>query len=433
MQDSYCVTIYIFLWAVTFFLYLRKKRTLDAGGFIIGSYLLYAILSYFLYVYYFSQGMGDAITELNLFPFIYLFSMLLIFLLPVLKYNEKCIIQQPSSSIINVISSIYLIAAIVVVPVFLERLSDAIFVILTTDEGGDDLYYLASLERGKESGFSLYNIFAIVFNVFSDFAILLFFYSLTLPHIKKRTAFGLLVAIVVSMLKSLATGGRTGITMTLLICIASFFLFKYQLPHKYKKVVGYIGGLLVFFVILMIITIGKSKFSSSSLGADYQLLNYSSQAPLMFNKYGLDAGDIRYGDRTCTIFKKLLLFEDVPTDFDSCRQKHHKMKLDDSRFSTFVGDFCLDFGPVTTAIIFCFVSFFIARLTRVKDRTILFHQLILIYLIMCICITGGMYLFYYSFKGNYTLIGFIILYFIFKYDYNFQIRKKKSKEKLLAK
>lgn len=414
MDDSIYIIIYIILWAITFFKYWRKKRVFDAGSLIISSYLAYAVLSYFLYTNFYR--VDGAVRELSLFPFIYLYSMLLIFLLPVMKFDGKCEFQQPSLSLFYVISSIILISAIVVIPFLLEDLAYSIIVILTTEEGGEELYYLSSLERGKEASFGLYNIFAIIFHVFSDFVIFLLFYSFTLPHVKKIVVIGLLFVTLISMLKSITAGGRTGITMTMLICIASFFLFRYKLPSKLRKTILFFGIGIAIFVGSILIVIGNSRYSSTQSGSDYYLLSYSGQAPLYFNKYGLDAGGIRYGDRTCNIFKKLLLFNNVPKNFDECRQKHHKMKLDDSQFSTFVGDFTLDFGPITTAFSFCLISFLMIRLTRSKNNTILFHQLILVFLIMSISITGGMYLFYYSFKGNYSLIGFIIMYLLFRWD-----------------
>lgn len=408
------IIIYIFLWAVTFFIYQRKKKAFDAGSIIIASYFTYAVLSYFLYTNYYKDG---DVRELQLFPFIYLFLMMLIFLQPVLRYDGKCIIQQPRISLIYKVSIVILVTAIIVIPMFFENMVDAMIVVLTTDSGGEELYYLSMLERGEANSFSLFNVFKIIFHVFSDFTILLFFYSLTLPHIKRIVVFGLLFTVIVSMLGTIIGGGRTGIAMTMMISVTSFFLFKYQLPSKMRKTVSYIGIILALFVASILVVIGESRFSSTSMGSDYQLLNYTGQAPLYFNKYGLDAGGIRYGDRTCSIFKKILLFDNVPTNFDDCRQKHHKMKLDDSRFSTFVGDFTLDFGPIIAFIIFCLFSFAMIRLTKIRNGTILFHQLILVFLVMSICITGGMYLFYYSYKANYSLIGFFFMYLLFRWDY----------------
>lgn len=414
-MSSFYIIIYIILWAVTLFLYWRKKKTFNVGTFIISTYLLYAILSFSLYDnFYREYGFG----ELELFPFLYLYIMLLICLLPVLKYDEKLNISQPSLSLLSSFTYIYLIASAVVIPVAITKIQQGLILILTTDTGGDDLYYFSHLDNTGENYSFLYRKISVIFNIFSDVIVLIFFYFLTLSKVPKKIIAGLFISIFICMLQSIAEGGRTGITMKLFVLVASFFLFRNRLSKKIKTCVYVIGFILVSFVAILLITIGESRFSSKDdKEANYQLLNYAGQAPLQFNKYGLDAGGIRYGDRTCSVFKKMITFEDVPMNYDDCRQKHKKMKLDDSKFSTFVGDFALDFGPIGAALFLSFFSFLFIRLTSPKDGTIMFHQLILIFLVMSICVQGGMYLFSYSYKGNYILIGYFIAYFLFKWDY----------------
>lgn len=420
-MSSFYIIIYIILWTVTLFLYWRKNKTFNVGTFIISTYLLYAILSFFLYEnFYKDYGFG----ELELFPFLYLYLMLLICLLPVMKYDEKLKISQPSLSLLSSFTYIYLIASAVVIPVVFTKIYQGLFLILTTDTGGDDLYYFSHLDSAVEERSFLYSKISIIYNIFSDVIVLVFFYFLTLPKVPKKILVGLFISIFISMLQSIANGGRTGITLKLLVIIASFFLFRNFLSKRIKIGVYLIGSILVSFVAILLITIGESRFSSEDDNeANYQLLNYAGQAPLQFNKYGLDAGGIRYGDRTCSVFKKMITFQDVPMTYDECRQKYKKMKLDDSNFSTFVGDFALDFGPIGAAIFLSFFSFLVVRLSSPKDGTIMFHQLILIFLVMSICVQGGMYLFPYSYKGNYILIGYIIAYFLFKWDYQRQNEK----------
>ena len=420
-MSSFYIIIYILLWTVTLFLYWRKKKTFNVGTFIISTYLLYAILSFSLYDnFYRDYGFG----ELELFPFLYLYLMLLICLLPVLKYDEKHNISQPSLSLLSSFTYIYLIASAVVIPVACTKIYQGLFLISTTDTGGDDLYYFSHLDNAVEERSFLYSKISIIYNIFSDVIVLVFFYFLTLPKVPKKILVGLFISIFISMLQSIANGGRTGITLKLLVIIASFFLFRNCLSKKIKIGVYLIGSIIVSFVAILLIIIGESRFSSEDdKEANYQLLNYAGQAPLQFNKYGLDAGGIRYGDRTCSVFKKMITFQDVPMTYDECRQKYKKMKLDDSNFSTFVGDFALDFGPFGAALFLSFFSFLFVRLTKPRDGTILFHQLILIFLVMSICVQGGMYLFPYSYKNNYILIGYIIAYFLFKWDYQRQNKK----------
>ena len=420
-MSSFYIIIYIILWAVTLLFYWRKNKTFNVGTFIISTYLLYAIFSYFLYDnYYRDYGFG----ELELFPFFYLYAMLMICLLPVLRYDEGLNISQPSLSLLSSFAYIYLISSAIVIPVVITKIQMGLFLILTTDTGGDDLYYFSHLDNAAEERSFLFSKISIIYNIFSDVIVFVFFYFLTLPKVPKKLLAGLFISIFICMLQSIAEGGRTGITMKSFVLVSSFFLFRKRLSKKIKTYVYITGSILVFFVSILLIAIGESRFSSDDdKEANYQLLNYAGQAPLQFNKYGLDAGGIRYGDRTCSVFKKMITFQDVPMTYDECRQKYQKMKLDDSSFSTFVGDFALDFGPIGAAIFLSFFSFLVVRLSSPKDGTIMFHQLILIFLVMSICVQGGMYLFPYSYKGNYILIGYIIAYFLFKWDYQRQNEK----------
>ena len=415
MSSSFYIVIYVLLWAVTLFFYWKKRKTFNAGTLLISTYFLYAILSFFLYENYYKY---DGFGELELFPFLYLYSMLLICLQPVLRFDENLKISQPSLSLLSSFTYVYLMASAVVIPVVISKIYQGIFLILTTDTGGEELYYFSHLDNTAEGHSFLYSKISVIFNLFSDFIVLVFFYYLTLPKVSKKIIVGLFISIIICMLQSIAGGGRTGITMKMLVIIASFFLFKNRLSRRIKTCVYVIGSIFISFAAILLIVIGESRFSSEDdSGGNYQLLNYVGQAPLWFNKYGLDAGGIRYGDRTCSVFKKMITFEDVPMNYDDCRQKHKKMKLDDSKFSTFVGDFSLDFGPIGAALFLGFFSILFVRLTSPRDGTVLFHQLILIFLVMSICMQGGMYLFLYSYNGNYVLIGYLVLYYLFKLDY----------------
>ena len=78
---------------------------------------------------------------------------------------------------------------------------------------------------------------------------------------------------------------------------------------------------------------------------------YYGQSFLNFNNYGLDAGGIRYGDRTANFFKSFL-FDDVPHNFVERREKYSHLKIDDYYFYTFVGDFTIDYGPILAVLLF---------------------------------------------------------------------------------
>lgn len=410
-------------WAITFYYYLRKSSgKIGAGVFIVLTYLIYAIISYFLYN---DDNAGLEFGKMELFPFVYLFLMLLIFLQPVLQYNEKCIIQHPSRIIMDSISYLFIISAIIIMPTVIEMISSGLFLIITDEAGGEELYFQSHLGI-KDTNSVLFNVFKFTFLFLGDFAILLIFYYLSLPQKKKNTwiIYGLFFSIIMLLFESFGKGQRTRATMTFLLLFSTFFLFRDHLSANIKKRVKQVGFVLSIPVLATMLLINNSRFSDSSSGGTYKLLYYIGHANLYFNKYAMDAGGIRYGDRTCNKFKSFLQFNDVPSGIQETRNKYSNMKVSDASFYTYVGDFCLDFGPTGAAILLCSCSVLFTFLTHPRKNKILFHQLLLVFFVMTICVQGGMYLFYYSFSGNYTIFIYIILYFVFKFDYDRNTRLK---------
>lgn len=414
MSDSNIyIIIYIAMWAVTFICYWRKKRFFGAGNFIIASYLLYAVISFVLYNH---NQTGNYYGDLKLFPYIYLFIMLLVFVQPVLKYDEKSEIQIPSYSLIKFLSYAYIISSLIVVPILFQDLKDALMLIAIDPDGGEELYLEYHNRIAGKQSWSLFNLFMIVFNFFSEFGVLLFFLYISLPSKKKVLIILMLISIIFSMLNSLSHGQRTGLTMKFLLIITTYFLFRYHLSQETNKIVTKIGVILCCIVLFFVVTLNYSRYSNRSYDSSYQLINYSGQASLNFNNYGLDAGGIRNGDRTLNLFKKWLGFDGVPKDVMEVRNKYSRMKLNDRLFSTYVGDFTLDFGPYGAAFILCSLSLFFLHLTRCRNKKLFFHQLIIVYYVMAVTIQGGMYLFYYSFDRNVQILYCAMLYFVFKFD-----------------
>lgn len=422
-ESNIFILVYIALWGITFFYYWKKKKFFGAGNLIIASYLFYAILAFFLY----NHESSVEYDKLTLFPFIYLYVLLLIFLQPVLRYDEKCKIQLPSESIIKPFIYLYALSAIGVTPYVFSHIQEGLATIALTSSGGDELYYASHLGIDEEKSWSIYNVFKIVFNFFSDFGVLLFFVYAAMPNRKKSLMIMMLFAIFIKLAEALASGYRTELVMHALSFITAYFLFRNHFSSQTNKSLKMVLIGFVVFASFFTIAINSSRYSGKSYESSFQLLNYAGQASLQFNSYGLDAGGIRNGDRTCNWFKRKLGFEDVPKDIDSTRNKYLYMKLNDSRFSTFVGDFTLDFGPFATAILLPLFSLLFSLATKKRNGIIAFHQLIIILFVMTVCVQGGMYLFYYSFDKNIRIIYILLLYLFFKWDYDYHVKQSKIK------
>ena len=108
LNDRILVLCYLLAWIIAFVIHYKKRKQLDAGSFIMLSYIIYVFCSYRLlqYSYYF--------LPLKLFPFVYLFIMLLVGMWPVLKVrtSEGVPIQEPPIILINIFSLIFIISTL---------------------------------------------------------------------------------------------------------------------------------------------------------------------------------------------------------------------------------------------------------------------------------------------------------------------------------
>ena len=106
----------------------------------------------------------------------------------------------------------------------------------------------------------------------------------------------------------------------------------------------------------------------------------------------------------------------VPKNYIERRDKYHNLDIDDNVFSTFVGDFTIDFGPVVAFVIFVVFFVLVARSVRPRDGTVKLYQLLLLYFTICVSMQGGMYLFSFSDTANLRMIMFALLYVYLRYQ-----------------
>lgn len=405
--------LYILIWVITLYRYQKNKHIFDAGSFIIGSYIIYAVFSLFLY-----NNKLVLYDKMQLFPFLYLYAMLIIALYPIMKYDESKIheIQKPSGSLLNIMSVIIIISSLIPIPSIITHFREGLMQIIVDSQIGDELYK-TSLSNADNSGIGISNIPAIISGALSDICILLFFYYLTLSKKNKIIIIGLFLSCIISMILPISNGQRGGTINRLMTFIVAYYALKAYFPPDIKRKIKTTLFILAISLFVPILLITNSRFGERDGGALFSIVNYAGQANLNFNEYGLDAGGIRYGDRTINLFKSMVV-SDVPKNFMERRTKYSHLKMNDDVFYTFVGDFTLDYGPYIALVIFILFTLYVNKRTRIKGARILFHQLLLLFFVMCICTQGGMTLFTYSdIGGNLKIIVFFIAYICFKYDY----------------
>lgn len=415
INSNFFLLIYILLWLVTCYKYYHKVK-ITTGFIIIVSYLFYGVLAFFLYndKYY-----GSDYSSLELLPFIYLYAMLYIFLIPVYKYEKSDImfVSIPNNKIVKIFLLFYAISSLVVLPNTIASLKEGLVILLLDSAGGTDLYRMAQENYTvRTSGVSgLYGLFAIIHNSCSDIAIFMAFYYLTIKNKNRYLLLILIVVFISDFLYPLSKGSRTDVVMkffSLIVAISLFF------PYYSERLRVRVKKLLIFFLMIISIpfmALTISRFSFREGGTMGGMLAYIAQSPLNFNINALDNGGIRYGDRTFNLFKQILGMN-PPNDIGEVRTKYYQLNMDDSIFSTFIGDFVLDFGPIGAIVILALLSFFCYKLIKISQKTTSFHSLLIVYFVACVAMHGGMYLFNYSFMGNLTILAFMFTYFVFYWN-----------------
>lgn len=427
-MNNILLVLNIIAWIVTFAKYQKKERYFDAGSIIIFSFLLYSISSLFLFNDPFWSSEAG-FNQLHLFPFIYLYLMLMLAAWPVTRLRKLKIIeiQKPTYLLFNTISIILIVCSLALLPEILPKIVSGLIRILFDSAAGLDIYNdtmhysnIKNIHDGKIS-----NLPAIIAGLLSDLGILMFFYYLTLKKRNRFITIGLLIACIIPIVDSIAISQRGPVLDRMVTIIISYFALRKFIPRNVNNVIKTTGIVLVVAITIPIIAITSSRFDRvGSGGSASSVFFYSGQQNLFFNNYGLDNGGIRYGDRTFPLFKRMLGFDNVPRNFVERRAKYPNLKINDGSFIGFVGDFTLDYGPFVAPLIFIFFTFFIVSHTRVRNGKILFHQLILVHFVMCICIQGGMKLFSFSDLSNLRIITIFIAYIAFRFDYD-QIKRRR--------
>lgn len=354
--------------------------------------------------------------------------MLMLAFSPILKYDDNKLseIQKPNTVLLNTVSIIFIVASLAHLPTIISDFVKGLIKLLIDSSGGQELYDEAMSNSYNTGDGNISNLAAIISGAMSNIGILLFFYYLTLKKHNIIILIGLFLSCIVSILAYISLGQRGVIIEILLAMIITFFALRKFIPTKINQRIKIIGIFLLIAVAVPLFALTNSRFGNTEGGSLSSLYFYMGQENLYFNNYGLDDGGIRYGDRTFPLFKRMLGFDNVPHNFWERRQKYPNLKINDEVFYTFVGDFTFDFGPFVAPLIFIIFTLFVLNNTRIRNGRILFHQLILIHFVMCVCMLGGMKLFSFSdVGGNLQLIVYFIAFICFRLDYDSSLRRKK--------
>lgn len=411
--------INVLLYVAAFIVYQRKRKKLTVVSALILFYGLSAIVALHLFDNPFNSRKYN---DLTLFPFIYLFIMLALALSPLLKvdkikYKE---IKPPSDIVYNIFCIVVILIMVSTLRNSFSTFGATLTNMIINESAGADIYSNMNFSS-KSSGYGISNLSAVLKNVFSDFPVFLLMYQLTRKRKNVLITIGLVLSVLISPMASVSVASR-GALVNFLICMFMWFLYMRQwMTKKVRKWFTIISLTLVSVFILAFVLITNSRFGAFGNNdyALYSLESYYGQAFLNFDNYGLDAGGIRYGDRTVTGVKGLLIgFDNVPKNYVERVLKYSDLKLNERSFYTFVGDFTIDFGPLVAVLIFIAFAIFFRKQFNSGDEVMPFHKLITVYFLVCLYCRGLSLFPYSDIIGNIQCLMLILAYFYFKIDYD---------------
>lgn len=422
------ILLYAVLWFITFLVaYFRfSSRKLGASSYLFFVVFFCSICSYLTFI---DPWNPEDYKEIKLFPFIYLYGMVIITCLPAIRYDKSRIdtIQKPSQGLLDIISWAYIVCTLLTIPSEVQGLGAK--VLLTMTGAGSDLY-LEMAEGYDTSGTGISNLPSIIGGFFYFPSLVIAFYYLTLDDNRhKKVMLFLFISFAYRLVINIFSGQRGGMVRELFFLASYYALFYRFYSSKIKKRFNklFITLSVALLVPFMLITV--SRFDDALGGPATSMLAYSGQSSLYFNNYGLDDNGIRYGDRVAPGFKILMGFDNVPVNFVQRRQKYPRLYINDEAFCTYVGDFTIDFGPIMGGLILVFISLFLTARLKIYNREIKFYQLIILGTLAGMISQGYLKLFPFSgVTGNLSIIFIFILCLVFKQDYVNQLKRKRIQQ-----
>lgn len=413
--NNILATGYLLTWIMTLIWYQYKSRTIDGGTAVMSTYVLYAIFSLFSLN---DVMFADFYLPLKVFPYIYLYVMLMVALSPTIYIHLNPVknIEQPQTNILGIISVMIIISSVLLVPDIIANFGTGLVKLFTETDAGKDAY-MEHIEEDKEAGSGISNIPAIIYNAFSDITIFLCFYYMTCKKKNYWLIAGLIFAILIGVLIPMMHGQRGGVIAAVLTTCVGYALFQQYISRRINRVIRLLGITSIIAIAVPVAAITISRFGNMGGGIAGFLNWYVGQGSLYFNNFALDAGGTRNGDRTLNLAKRLI-DPDTPKNYTERREKYSHLNIDDNIFSTFVGDFVIDFGPITTVFIFVIFNgliLYLIRFRNSRDGTLKLHQALLLYFTLCICMQGGMTLFSFSDTGNLRIVILFSLYGYLRY------------------
>jgi len=394
------------VYILTLIFWWRKIRALNVGLMVLaimaishsGAILYYTIL----------QEFGLLESNIQIWPFVYLYVMIMLCLMPFLKYSGvQRIDDRGIEKLIKLIS-------IFVIIVNIEPILENFKILLTSKSEFSEVY-----DDMRDGFLDIYSGIGKRFMAWSNhfrlFVPVAFFYYLSKTPRNKFLLIGLGLCALNHILYWINMGTRGGLVTQVFIYSFCFVFLRNIFSNSIVTKIRKLAILLVIAIIPFFAAITLSRFSAMSnsnktlLG---WLLLYSSEGPIKFNTEMWEGPHNTNGDVNLNFVKDLFGMKTFTTyeDRDTYYLAKNGRRIE--VFYTYVGDFVSDFGPYGGVLV-CLLFYALARSSLKRDGIIPFHYLILIAFLLHFYSIGFASNVYRSYTLQKGLFYMLVLFAIF--------------------
>lgn len=407
------------LYIITLFYWARKKGWLNVGVTILCLYSLMAVVAIPLFLH--PLAFYEFEQDVTIFPFIYLYIMLLLMAYPLLKIEDKRIkyIQTPPIKFINIIIGFIIISCLYKFYEIIPNIQTGLFLLATDSGYGAEVYEITTESNmSSKSMTGSIDIIGVVTSFGVNLSVIFFWIYLCLPKKNKIVVCLLALFLIVPPLEALSQGSRELVVVTCLNFVLLFIFFYRLIPIETRKRIVVVMILLFCGLFFLFGILSNSRTKGDSELTSYRYERYLSESFLIFNQYCLNADGTREG-MWVSAFPMKMLGKPVYSP-DELRFKYKHLGIDNSRFYTYVGDFVLDYGPLISFIVFVILSLLFQKGLK-YSKVLHIEQILLAYIL--IRINSGFYLHQFTgIGGNLVLLELLCTYVLFKDKFYFKNR-----------
>lgn len=346
---------------------------------LIGMYMFVCVSSIFIWesgIYSFLHRNHIITSNLNIFPFLYLFVTFVFLFRPIKKFNENKIemIVLDDKFRVEILGKLSIIFGF-----------SLLFLLLLFVDYNASLENASEVYNESEDGalvmpvflYRLYTLHRLLY----PFILLLGFYYLAFrSEYRFRTISLMVSAIIPKVFVSIVLVSRGGLFFILIELLTCFLIFRKFIPRKTKRLF-FVGSLLILAVLVsVVIVFTASRFGDSAFGPLMSAIKYFGESFLNFNSTFW--GNIK--EHPMGEFKFPFIYQlfETPQVFLSRSEQYSFFSemtgANVLLFKTIVGDFYVEYGMVLGALVLVLISQIFQKIIRF-EKAVRFSTLILFF------------------------------------------------------